>query len=143
MVTSSWRVLKLIAACIGACAALSLAGCSAPSQLPVFSEKQSDADHFPEGGTPNVIAGLDGSSSRLLSNDSGIRIYAALSAAPHDGGRAQCLVLFEGTQGFTACGGDLPVQIKVLGKPAYLLSAAQPDDSENWSKVGDYLYVGN
>ncbi|WP_382309302.1 hypothetical protein [Herbiconiux sp. UC225_62] len=130
---SRWLAL---AVAVGALAGL--AGCGSATDLPVFAEAQGPEDLLPADGTPNVIEGLDASTTRLLWEDAGATFYAARMAGSD--AAVTCLVIFRGEEGVSGCGG-LPVTVGLVGRPDYRLEAADlPNGSDQWTRVAEYLY---
>lgn len=102
----------------------------------LFEDTQQPGDQLPEGATATTVEQLDADSTRLLTTVGDQTFFAA---RPTGDSESVCLVVVEGVEATSGCGGE-PVGIELQGGPQYSLSSSQPSFGSNWTEISTYLW---
>jgi hypothetical protein len=102
----------------------------------LFEDTQQPSDQLPEGATATTVEQLVADSTRLLTTVGDQTFFAARPAGDSE---SVCLVIVEGVEATSGCGGE-PVGIELQGGPKYSLSSGQPSFGSSWTEISTYLW---
>lgn len=135
------RAIKTLTVLLVVSSAVLLSACTqqAGDDVTAFGRAQASTDQLPAGLDAKQDLGVEPASTRLLSDQPGVRYFAARSTS----GKEVCLIMFSSPTAWTsACSTGLPIELKLAGVgEAQLISASGLPSSDKWTQVADNLAI--